>query len=130
MITLAKFPVEVRVTDDDIRTMSISDIQNSFTIAKALLGQDEFTEYCAIFWIMVNRVRSNPSNASIQKIVDDLESVKRQLGRQYNSTKSISAAIKYNEIEYDIRQLVANYNVKRTSKPYLLGSTAYSRGRL
>lgn len=125
MLNWQDLPAELQLTDADIKSLTTSDVESLFKSAEALGVSHHFSE---LFWEAVARVRCNPANASIQQCVDFLEERKRAIGRTYSIVKKRYPngwlprwqAHRYNECEYNIRWLVEQYGVNRSSKPYLL----------
>lgn len=121
-----QLPYALQFTDDDLRNMTIHSMRDAFIIAEKSGVLEQFTE---VFWKNINRVRSNPSDATVTNVLRTLESRKRALGRKYDALSQRSprfpwlaslVAIQYNDIEYQIRWLCINYNVQRHSEAYLL----------
>ena len=121
-----QLPHALQFTDDELRNMTVAQMQDAFVIAEKSGLLDQFTE---VFWKNINRVRSEPSDATVANVLRTLEDRKRALGRKYDTAVKRSPrfpwladsyAIQYNDIEYQIRWLCINYNVQRHSKAYLL----------
>lgn len=53
-----------------------------------------------------------------QEIVESLECLKRNLGRQYDRTNNPFTGAMYNRVDDQITELVTNHSCKRLSKPY------------
>ena len=115
-------PKELQLRDADLTSLSLQDIEALFKLATEL---DVVEEFSKLFWDAMSRVRNNPDAASIQQCVNFLEERKRTLGRVHdlrcNSPQAKKYfAIKYNEVEYNIRWLVEQYDCTRKTKEYLL----------
>ena len=121
MISFDNYPDELKVDDYTLSCMTLDDLQQLFIRAKALLLVDDFKYWQTRIWSAIERVRNNPSRSTMQTVVEHLEEYKRRLGRQYSASYSIRTALKYNEVERDIRFLCKQYEVVRKSKPYFLG---------
>ena len=124
-----QLPHALQFTDDELRNMTAAQMQDAFVIAEKSGLLDQFTE---VFWKNINRVRSEPSYATVTNVLRTLEAAKRALGRKYDAIVQHNprfpwladiCAIQYNDIEYQIRWLCINYNVQRHSKAYLLKET-------
>lgn len=124
-----QLPHALQFTDDELRNMTVAQMHDAFVIAEKSGLLDQFTE---VFWKNINRVRSEPSDATVTNVLRTLEDRKRALGRKYDAAVkrnprfpwlADSYAIQYNDIEYQIRWLCINYNVQRHSKAYLLKET-------
>lgn len=121
-----QLPRCLQFTDDELRNMTVAQMRYAFAIAEKNGLLDQFAE---VFWKNLNRVRSEPSSATVTNVLRTLEDRKRALGRKYDAVVQRNPrfpwladfyAIQYNDIEYQIRWLCINYNVKRHSKAYLL----------
>ena len=121
-----ELPHALQFTDDELRNMTIAQMRDAFAIAEKSGLLDQFTE---VFWKNINRVRSEPSDATVTNVLRTLEDRKRALGRKYDaivqrhpraSWLADFYAIQYNDIEYQIRWLCINYNIERHTKAYLL----------
>lgn len=121
MISFREFPIECQYDDGRIAEMSLTELQNAFTNAEKVLFADELRRWQQCMWSAIERVRANPSKATLQSVLEHLEEYKRRLGRQYNSQYSMRTMLKYNEVERDIRWLSGQYELNRKSKPYFLG---------
>lgn len=118
-----ELPEILNPSNYDLRHISLKDTEFLFKQAKKLNVLDQFTD---AFWTAVGI--SKASKPSLQEAVNLLEEQKRQLGRKYDKMQSSDnnkerrnyVATKYNEIEYQIRWLVATFDLYRTSEPYLL----------
>lgn len=122
MATWQSLPKELQLRDADLMSLSLQDIEALFKQATKLDVVDEFSK---LFWEAMSRVRNNADATSIQQCVNFLEERKRTLGRVHDlRCNSANAkkyfAIKYNEVEYNIRWLVEQYDCTRKSEPYLL----------
>ena len=53
-----------------------------------------------------------------QEIVESLECLKRNLGRQYDRTHNPFTGSMYNRVDDQITELVTYHSCKRLSKPY------------
>ena len=121
-----ELPRVLQFTDDELRNMTIAQMRDAYSIAEANGVLEQFAE---VFWKNINRVRSEPSDATVTNVLRTLEDRKRALGRKYDAVLQHNPrlpwladiyAIQYNDIEYQIRWLRINYNVQRHSKAYLL----------
>lgn len=122
-----ELPLCLQYTDAELRTMTVAQMRDAFAIAEKSGVLEQFTE---AFWKNINRVRSEPTPDTIERIVRTLEARKRDLGRRYDAEVRkynyrhifvpTLIAIQYNDIEYQIRWLCLNYPVQRTTKAYLL----------
>ena len=121
-----ELPRVLQFTDDELRNMTVTQMRDAFTIAENNGVLEQFAE---VFWKNINRVRSEPSDATVTNVLRTLEDSKRALGRKYDAVLQHNPrlpsfadiyAIQYNDIEYQIRWLCINYNVQRHSKAYLL----------
>ena len=118
-----ELPEVLKPSNYDLRNISLKDIEFLFKQAKKLGVVDEFADQ---FWTAVGI--SKASKPSLQECIYLLEEQKRQLGRKYDKMQSAAnneahrnyVATKYNEIEHQIRWLVATFDLYRTSEPYLL----------
>ena len=118
-----ELPEILNPSNYDLRHISLKDTEFLFKQAKKLGVVDEFADQ---FWTAVSL--SKASKPSLQECLYLLEEQKRQLGRKYDKMRSSDnnkarrnyVAMKYNEIEYQIRWLVATFDRYRTSEPYLL----------
>ena len=121
-----QLPRVLQFTDDELRNMTILEMRDAFAIAETNGVLEQFVK---VFWKNINRVRSEPSDATVTNVLRTLEDRKRALGRKYDAVLKRNPrlpwladvyAIQYNDIEYQIRWLCINYNVQRNSKAYLL----------
>ena len=121
-----QLPRFLQFTDDELRDMTVAQMRDAFAIAEKNGLLNQFAE---VFWKNVNRVRSEPSSATITNVLRTLEDRKRALGRKYDAVVQRNPrfpwladfyAIQYNDIEYQIRWLCINYKLERHSKAYLL----------
>ena len=121
-----ELPRVLQFTDDELRNMTMTQMRDAYAIAEANGVLEQFAE---VFWKNINRVRSEPSDATVTNVLRTLEDRKRALGRKYDAVLQHNPrlpwladvyAIQYNDIEYQIRWLCINYNVQRQSKAYLL----------
>ena len=121
-----QLPRPLQFTDDELRNMTVAQIRDAFAIAEKNGMLDQFAE---AFWRNINRVRSEPSDATVTNVLRTLEDRKRALGRKYDAMVQRHPrspwladfyAIQYNDIEYQIRWLCINYDVQRHTKAYLL----------
>lgn len=118
-----ELPEVLKPSNYDLRHISLKDIEFLFKQAKKLNVLDQFTD---AFWTAMSVTKE--VKPSLQEAVNLLEEQKRQLGRKYDKMQSTTnnrvrknyVAMKYNEIEYQIRWLVATFDLYRTSEPYLL----------
>ena len=118
-----ELPEILNPSNYDLRHISLKDTEFLFKQAKKLGVVDEFADQ---FWTAVSL--SKASKPSLQECLYLLEEQKRQLGRKCDKMQSAVnnkarrnyVAMKYNEIEYQIRWLVATFDLYRTSEPYLL----------
>ena len=116
-------PAELRPQNYDIQHISLQETEQLFNKAEKLGVLDIFAE---MFWDTMELAKR--SKASLQEAVNLLEEQKRQLGRKYDKMQSAAnneahrnyVATKYNEIEHQIRWLVATFDLYRTSESYLL----------
>lgn len=122
-ITMNELPEVLNLSNYDLKHISLKDTEFLFKQAKKLNVVDEFADQ---FWTAVGM--SKASKPSLQECIYLLEEQKRQLGRKYDKMQSSDnneahrnyVATKYNEIEHQIRWLVATFDLYRTSEPYLL----------
>lgn len=118
-----ELPEVLKPSNYDLRHISLKDIEFLFKQAKKLNVLDQFTD---AFWTAMSVTKE--VKPSLQEAVNLLEEQKRQLGRKYDKMQSSDnnrvrknyIAMKYNEIEYQIRWFISNYDIYRTSEPYLL----------
>lgn len=118
-----ELPEILNPSNYDLRHISLKDTEFLFKQAKKLNVLDQFTD---AFWTALSVTKE--VKPSLQEAVNLLEEQKRQLGRKYDKMQSTTnnrvrknyVAMKYNEIEYQIRWLVATFDLYRTSEPYLL----------
>ena len=117
-------PEELRPSNYDLKHISLQDTELLFKKADKLGVLDQFAE---LFWNAISLARQEKS--SLQEAVNLLEEQKRQIGRQYDKMPSNTfvsqarkhyVAVKYNEIEHQIRWMVSTFKLNRTSEPYLL----------
>ena len=120
---MSNLPEVLKPSNYDLRHVSLKDVEFLFKQAKKLNVLDEFADE---FWTKVGEAKA--VKPSLQECLYLLEEQKRQLGRKYdkmqstpnNRTRKNYVAIKYNEIEYQIRWLISNFDIYRISEPYLL----------
>lgn len=118
-----ELPEVLNLSNYDLRHISLKDTEFLFKQAKKLNVLDQFTD---AFWTALSVTKE--VKPSLQEAVNLLEEQKRQLGRKYDKMQSTTndrvrknyVATKYNEIEHQIRWLVATFDLYRTSEPYLL----------
>lgn len=118
-----ELPEVLKPSNYDLRHISLKDIEFLFKQAKKLNVLDQFTD---AFWTAMSITKE--VKPSLQEAVNLLEEQKRQLGRKYDKMQSAAnnrvrknyVATKYNEIEYQIRWFISNFDLYRTSEPYLL----------
>ena len=118
-----ELPEVLNLSNYDLRHISLKDIEFLFKQAKKLNVLDQFTD---AFWTAMSVTKE--VKPSLQEAVNLLEEQKRQLGRKYDKMRSSDnnrvrknyVAMKYNEIEYQIRWFISNFDLYRTSEPYLL----------
>lgn len=118
-----ELPEVLKPSNYDLRHISLKDIEFLFKQAKKLNVLDQFTD---AFWTAMSVTKE--VKPSLQEAVNLLEEQKRQLGRKYDKMQSAAnnrvrknyVAMKYNEIEYQIRWFISNFDLYRTSEPYLL----------
>ena len=117
-------PEELRPSNYDLKHISLQDTELLFKKADKLGVLDQFAE---LFWDAISLARQE--KPSLQDAVNLLEEQKRQIGRQYDKMPSNTfvsqarkhyVAVKYNEIEHQIRWMVSTFKLDRTSEPYLL----------
>ena len=117
-------PEELRPDNYDMQHISLQETEQLFKKADKLGVLDQFTE---MFWETMQFARQ--SKASLQEAVNLLEEQKRLIGRQYDKMPSNTfvskarkhyVAVKYNEIEHQIRWMVSTFKLNRTSEPYVL----------
>lgn len=117
-------PDELRPHNYDIQHISLQEMEQLFKKADKLEVLDRFAE---LFWDTIQRARQ--SKASLQEALNLLEEQKRLVGRQYDKmplntlvskARRNYIAIKYNEIEHQIRWMVSTFGLNRTSEPYTL----------
>lgn len=117
-------PEELRPSNYDLKHISLQDTEQLFKKANKLGVLDKFTE---LFWDAVSLARQE--KPSLQEAVNLLEEQKRLIGRQYDKMPSNTfvskarkhyVAVKYNEIEHQIRWMVSTFKLNRTSEPYTL----------
>ena len=121
-----ELPEVLNLSNYDLRHISLKDTEFLFKQAKKLGVVDEFADQ---FWTAVRSiVMIHLCLCYLQECIYLLEEQKRQLGRKYDKMQSTAnneahrnyVATKYNEIEHQIRWLVATFDLYRTSEPYLL----------
>lgn len=118
-----ELPEILNPSNYDLRHISLKDTEFLFKQAKKLNVLDQFTD---AFWTALSVTKE--VKPSLQEAVNLLEEQKRQLGRKYDKMQSTTnnrvrknyVAMKYNEIEYQIRWFISNFDLYRTSEPYLL----------
>lgn len=118
-----ELPEVLKPSNYDLRHISLKDTEFLFKQAKKLNVLDQFTD---AFWTALSVTKE--VKPSLQEAVNLLEEQKRQLGRKYDKMQSTTnnrvrknyVAMKYNEIEYQIRWFISNFDLYRTSEPYLL----------
>lgn len=118
-----ELPEVLKPSNYDLRHISLKDTEFLFKQAKKLNVLDQFAD---AFWTALSVTKE--AKPSLQEAVNLLEEQKRQLGRKYDKMQSTTnnrvrknyVAMKYNEIEHQIRWLVATFDLYRTSEPYLL----------
>lgn len=117
-------PEGLRPSNYDLKHLSMQDAERLFKYAEKLGVLDKFAD---LFWDAITVARQE--KPSLQECLNLLEEQKRLIGRQYDKVQghSLTAqarkhyiAVKYNEIEYQIRWMVDTFKLTRTSKPYLL----------
>ena len=117
-------PNELWPHNYDIAHISLQETEQLFKKADKLGVLDKFAE---VFWDTMQLVRQ--SKASLQEAVNLLEEQKRLVGRQYGKMPSNTliskarkhyVAVKYNEIEQQIRWMVKTFELTRASEPYML----------
>lgn len=120
---LSMLPEVLNPSNYDLRHISLKDTEFLFKQAKKLNVVDEFADK---FWTALSVTKE--VKPSLQECVYLLEEQKRQLGRKYDKMRSSDnnkvrrnyVAMKYNEIEHQIRWLISTFDLYRTSEPYLL----------
>ena len=118
-----ELPEILNPSNYDLRHISLKDTEFLFKQAKKLNVLDQFTD---AFWTALSVTKE--VKPSLQEAVNLLEEQKRQLGRKYDKMQSTTnnrvrknyVAMKYNEIEHQIRWFISNFDLYRTSEPYLL----------
>ena len=118
-----ELPEILNLSNYDLRHISLKDTEFLFKQAKKLNVLDQFTD---AFWTALSVTKE--VKPSLQEAVNLLEEQKRQLGRKYDKMQSTTnnrvrknyVAMKYNEIEHQIRWFISNFDLYRTSEPYLL----------
>lgn len=129
MIAFTNYPRECYYEDGTIAKMSLKELQQAFEKAENLLPKSVFNDWCETMWLAIERVRNNASNKQLQDIVYHLEERKRTLGRTYNKVVNEYGATswlaqfqawRYNNIEMDIRWLVEQYELNRTTQRHLI----------
>lgn len=129
MIAFTNYPIECQYDDGCIAEMSLKELQNAFERAEALLPSTVFQDWCITMWHAIERVRNKASNAQLQDIVYHLEERKRTLGRIYSTVVTKYGATswlaqfqawRYNNAEMDIRWLVEQFELKRTTINHLI----------
>lgn len=118
-----ELPEVLKPSNYDLRHISLKDTEFLFKQAKKLNVLDQFTD---AFWTALSVTKE--VKPSLQEAVNLLEEQKRQLGRKYDKMQSTTnnrvrknyVAMKYNEIEHQIRWFISNFDLYRTSEPYLL----------
>lgn len=120
MLNFSDFPVSLQYYDAEIGKMSIEQLAKEFEYARTMLLADDYKRWQQRMWSAIERVRTHPSSATMQKVVDHLEEYKRRLGRQYAAQHNMRILLRYNEVETDIQWLVSQYECIRSSKPYYL----------
>lgn len=116
------------IYDEGIIIQIIMNNMNKYTIKYI---ENEFNSETAdekidAFWKELRKEQNRLT--CLQSCLTHLEQYKRRLGREYDKLKLTHPtgwvtrlkAKTYNDVEYDIRYLVAQYGCKRTSKPYIL----------
>lgn len=88
--------------------------------AKASAQNGELEDFLQEAWTAIAIERGNHTADNMTKVVNNLEHYKRSIGRQYDATHDPELKLKYNELEDQIRSLVATYEAKRITKPYHL----------
>ena len=120
-----ELPRVLQFTDDELRNMTMTQMRDAYAIAEANGVLEQFSE---VFWKNINRVRSEPSDATVTNVLRTLEDTQRALVRQYDAVLQHNPrlpwladvyAIQYNDIEYQIRWLCINYTVQRHPKAHL-----------
>lgn len=117
-------PEELRPTNYDLQHITLQETEALFKKANKMGCLDQFT---GLFWDSVSLARAD--KPSLQECLNLLEEQKRLIGRQYDKmphntfvsqARRHYIAVKYNEIEHQIRWLVDVYGLQRMSEPYLL----------
>lgn len=117
-------PEELRPSSYNLKTITLQETEHLFKLADKMGVLNQFAN---LFWDTMSLVSSN--KPSLQECLNLLEEQKRRLGRRYDKIPSKALdgqakkhyiALKYNDIEYEIRWLVDTFELDRTSKPYLL----------
>ena len=117
-------PEELRPSSYDLKHISLQDMEQLFKKADKLGVLDQFAE---LFWDAISFARQE--KPSLQECLNLLEEQKRLVGRQYDKMPSNTfvsrarkhyIAVKYNEIEHQIRWMVDTFKLTRVSEPYLL----------
>lgn len=133
--SFANYPQECQYDDGRIAEMSLADLQKAFEMAENLLPSTVFQDWCQTMWLAIERVRSNATNAQLQNIVYHLEERKRTLGRIYDDTVhkygatswlADFQAFRYNSCELDIRWLVEQFELKRSTSRHLIHVRVYN----
>ena len=119
-MNIDKIPQLIRLSDYRLANLSLRALANAFKIAQQYFSDEDFEKWQQEVWSGIERARLHPSAATMQNVVDHLEGYKRRLGRQFAATHDVYVALKYNEIERDIRWLTAQYECIRSSKPYYI----------
>lgn len=129
MTSFANYPIECQYDDGRIAEMSLKELQEAFEKADAVLPSTVFQQWCETMWLAIERVRSNASNKQLQDVVYHLESRKRTLGRSYNAAVTKYGATSwlaqyqawcYNNAEMDIRWLVEQFELRRTTSKHCI----------
>lgn len=122
-----QLPADLQLSDGAIKALSLKQTEELFATAERAGVLEDFAQ---LFWDAVGRI--NASKSSLQECVYLLEEHKRQYGRRYANLKEPDykswlynyqrkrLATKYNELEYQIRWLVEQYELNRKTKPYFL----------
>ena len=120
----AALPDELWPHNYDIQHISLQETEQLFKKADKLGVLDKFAE---LFWDTMQLAKQ--SKPSLQEAVNLLEEQKRLIGRQYAKMPSNTfvskarkhyVAVKYNEIEHQIRWMVSTFNLNRASASYTL----------
>ena len=77
-----ELPRVLQFTDDELRNMTMTQMRDAYAIAEANGVLEQFSE---VFWKNINRVRSEPSDATVTNVLRTLEDRKRALGRKYDA---------------------------------------------